>query len=168
MDLSPTIPSEFVPVVEEAVRDLCSVGVSIPDVAGIRFRFNVRMKPWGRYVHFGRTILISDANVMGGTAPVRNTVAHELIHAAYPYAGHGREFKRCAALVNAAFPGKYSISRLTSYGSVLTLEQAVEFYPYVTYCGKCGKFWGHRRMTRSVYDCNLFRCHCGGEILRRK
>ena len=155
-------------LVDEAFADLRAVGADTPVPSSIHWCFNVRMRPFGRYNRRWKRIEISDATVRGSETSLRNTIAHELIHACYPMDGHRGMFPVIAARMNARFPGRYDIHRLSTTNYILDIEEARKVYPYIVKCEACGRFWGHRRISRAVQHPEHFHCHCGGRLVRDK
>lgn len=111
-------------------------------------------------------IRISEYHLPNGEDAVRQTIAHEICHAA-PGRGHGDEWKKWANMVNKAYG--YHIERLGTWKSGCTLERpeaadkAVS-RGHLVVCTKCGAQYPRTRHSRLTLHPEYYHCHCGGKL----
>lgn len=138
-------------LVNEVKADMDKVGV--PYKASVPFFINKRTtKVLGscHYIYVNH-IKVADKieiskNFMDTCAiqDVKNTICHELIHSAFPYAGHGGEWKYYANLMTTSMP-EYTISRLSSAKKIKEPTSG-----YKITCNKCGFTSYYRSRTKAI------------------
>ena len=98
--------------------------------------------------------------------PLKNTIVHELLHAAAPFSKHGADWKYLADKVNRKYP-KYKIKRCddyTDYGLDITRKVERENL-YIIKCEKCGQEVKRQRLCKTITHLNNYRCgKCGGDL----
>lgn len=84
---------------------------------------------------------------------VMNTVIHEVLHAYKDRMCHTGEWKRCANIINNAYP-RFNIKRSDSCSEKQIPDSAVhrESVKYIITCDKCGAISKYRRKTKTVED----------------
>lgn len=111
-------------------------------------------------------IRISEYHLPNGEDAVRQTIAHEILHAAPGY-GHDAEWRKWANMMNKAYG--YHIERLGTWKSGCTLERpdAPNKKPsrgHLVSCMKCGAKYPRSRHSRLTLHPELYHCHCGGKL----
>lgn len=165
----------------EVYQDVKQSGLQIPDKRHLMILFNQNIgRAWGTctknwstwnplpeydyIIRFSKTLCQHCRR-----EAIMSTMAHELIHAA-GINGHRQEFKRAAAKIMMAYPGKYMIKRCTSASEKMDEASLNEAYTYVVECPNCHKKWFFKRASKLVKHSELYRCNiCGhSSLISRK
>lgn len=151
---------------KEEIQKAVACGVEIPvdrlpdkiELSKSLTQFGVCYWKWGKNDRKEDIkIKVSEYHLANSEDDVRQTIAHELCHTA-PGNGHGKEWKKWAGLMNAAYG--YHLSRVgtSTSGCALTDPKKPKFAHEVV-CTKCGHIYGrHRNSNLTLHP---ERYHCG-------
>lgn len=109
------------------------------------------------------TVELSARLLPAGELPVRETLAHEVLHTCRGCRDHGPRWKEYAARMNRAYG--YDISRTGTWEAMGLPEQRPANYALV--CQRCGREFFRARASALVQHPERYRCSCGGAIVMR-
>ena len=93
-----------------------------------------------------------------------NTAMHEVLHTVDGCMNHGKEWKRCAEIINRIYG--LNIKRCTSSEEKMITEPE-DSYNYIVKCPKCGYEWKYIRMSKCVRNPQRFSHNgCGVSLIR--
>lgn len=95
-----------------------------------------------------------------GEGPVRETLAHEVLHTCRGCKDHGGRWKSYAQRMNAAYG--YSITRTGTWEGMGLAEQKPVNHLLV--CERCGRELPRARASNLVRHPERYRCRCGGRL----
>ena len=166
--------TEIEKIVNDGRDELATIGITTPDAKVSTMRST---ECWGKCILKAnkRTKEVLSAEIRlnkvlcDGKAehsyPLRNTIVHELLHSATPFANHGRAWKELASKVNNAL--SYSItvnSDYRDYGLSIRKEIKKEKL-YIIRCEKCGQEIKRQRLCKTITHLNKYSCgKCGGNL----
>lgn len=104
------------------------------------------------------------ASLLEQPEPLRQTLAHELLHTCRGCRNHGEKWKGYAAKVNEALG--YSIQRLAPAEGESPERLRQEKLRYVLECQSCGAKICRSRISKAVKQPWHYRCKCGGKLKR--
>lgn len=152
---------------KDAKDILDSLGIPYSD--RINLTVNSRAKSrWGcskqRFIsgHYYYTLEISSM-LLGDDVSylaAMDTMIHELLHCHFKHRGHTGEWKRCAEMVNKAYP-QYNIKRCTSAEEKGMTD--IRQFKYAITCERCGTVSEYQRYSKIVklVETQPGRCRCG-------
>lgn len=116
----------------------------------------------------GYIIEISQALFAGEEGPLRQTLAHEMLHTCKGCQNHGVKWKEYAAAMQAAYG--YLIKRTSSHEELglpkPDKQEGQAPARYVLRCSACGREFRRSKASKLVKYPHLFRCKCGGKLKR--
>lgn len=91
-----------------------------------------------------------------------NTMIHEVLHCHFQHRGHKGEWKRCAEIINKAYP-QYNITRTASAEEQGVVTDRIATYKYIITCERCGCVNYYQRKSKVVklIEHNSTACRCG-------
>lgn len=166
--------TEIEKIVNDCRDELATIGITTPAVKVSTMRST---ECWGECVLKAnkRTKEVLSAEIRlnkvlcdGKTEhehPLKNTIIHELLHSATPFASHGRAWKELASKVNNTLAYNVTVrSNYHDYGLSIHKEVKREKL-YIVRCEKCGQEVKRQRLCKTITHLNNYRCgKCGGDL----
>lgn len=161
-------------IVSECRDELATIGITTPEVKVSTMRST---KCWGECVQkankrtkevLSTEIRINKALCDGDQKheyPLKNTIIHELLHSATPFARHGKAWLELADKVNNELPYRVVVyGDYSKYGLLIHKEIKKEKL-YIVKCEKCGQEIKRQRFCKVIANMNRYRCgKCGGDF----
>lgn len=152
------------------LADVQATGVDVGEIAKVSVN-NRLTSSWGRCAKFivsGTAIFRIEVNQRllntDDDYPLRNTLAHEIIHTVPGCYNHGDAFKCVGGLLHKLMP-EYNIRRTTS-ALEYNLPDLKKKAKYLLVCEDCKTTWEYQRRSKVVGNPQNYHCSCGGKIRR--
>lgn len=143
-----------------------AVGIPVPADIDPRVTLNTRaVARFGCCIRRGSAcrIELSARLLEAGEPYIRETLAHEVLHACRGCRDHGERWKSYAARMNAAYG--YHIKRTATWEAMgLADEKPVK---HLLHCERCGLEFRRTRSSALVEHPERYRCRCGGRIIKK-
>ena len=97
---------------------------------------------------------------------ILTTLMHEVLHTCDGCDNHGEKWKHYAAIANKKYG--YHIQTKTSSDTKYKDATYLPKASYCVQCKKCGKNYEFQRKAKIVLYPELYRCKCGGNLIRIK
>ncbi len=149
-------------LVTEVKKDMDALEIPYDDK--VPFKFNTRAKRFNAVCrlkydeYFNKYAYLIEINrtyfIMQNLKGLKSTIAHELIHSAFPSDGHLGSWKEYAQKMTLNSNKKYEITRCTAR----TYNEPEPEYKYIVYCPDCGREWHYKIKCKGVKNVNNYIC----------
>ena len=152
-------------VVENCKRKLDAIGIEYGIIVSVTVNTRAQ-KRWGQCKKIGSYYMIDISSRLLSESVelihLEDTIIHEILHTCRDCMDHGKEWKRLADKVNAAYG--YNIKRTASMQEV-GIEPIHAKYKFV--CNGCGQVINRMRESKFTRNPNAYKCGiCGGKFER--
>lgn len=153
-------------IYEKCVKKLNAIGITPGNVVSVTPNTR-RMTAWGLCRKSYGTCKIEISSILLDDSvadkSVETVMMHELLHTVDGCVGHGAEWKRLAAKVNAAYG--YNVKRTNTPAEYGVNDVRVVGMKYKIQCVDCGTTAYRARKSNVTKDPNHYRCAiCGGKL----
>lgn len=150
----------------QVVREARAVGIPVSKHISPQVKLNRRaVARFGCCRKVGDVcyIELSARLLEAGEGPVRETLAHEVIHTCWGCRDHGARWKSYAARMNGAYG--YHIQRTGTWEAMgLPDKRPVN---HLLVCDRCGLEIKRAKASALVQHPERYRCRCGGRLILR-
>ena len=153
-------------VYETCSKKLADIGIQHGNIKDVSINKRAKRR-WGTCKRIGNIYSIEISSILldddVSDEATETTMIHELLHSCKGCFNHGNEWKRLANKVNKAYG--YNVKRVTTSDEKGIAPEVVGKKHKIV-CQKCGLVAWRMRDSKLTRHPELFRCRCGGNLVK--